>query len=177
MNNYMNEAFSEIKRIRTITGASLMAAASIVLDFFRIVITQTLEISFSFLGVALAGMMYGPFVGGIVGGIADILGYLIRPSGAFFIGFTINAILTGVIFGLFLYKRNPSLKRIAFALLVENIIVILILTPLWLNIMYGTEFFAIARIIRCVILFPVKLAAMYMLCRAISSVYTKGKAA
>ena len=175
MNNYINEVFGEIKRIRTITGASLMAAATIVLDFFRIVLTQTLEISFSFLGVALAGMMYGPFVGGIVGGIADILGYLIRPSGAFFIGFTVNAILTGVIFGLFLYKKKPSLIRIAVALLVENIIVILILTPLWLNMMYGTAFFAIARVIRCVALFPIKLAVMYMLCKTMSLSYSKDR--
>jgi len=175
MSNYINEVFGEIKRIRTITGASLMAAAAIVLDFFRIVLTQTLEISFSFLGVALAGMMYGPFVGGVVGGIADILGYLIRPSGAFFIGFTVNAILTGVIFGLFLYKKKPSLIRIAVALLVENIIVILILTPLWLNMMYGTAFFAIARVIRCVTLFPIKLAVMYMLCKTMFLSYSKDR--
>ncbi len=176
MNTYFNEAFGEIKKVRTLTGAALMTAATVILDFFRIVITQTMEISFSFLGVALAAMMYGPMVGGIVGGIADILEYIIRPSGPFFIGFTINKIVTGVIFGLFLYKKKPSLGRLTAALLVENIIVILILTPMWLNIMYGTAFFAIERIIRSTILFPIKLGVMYMLCRTIWEKNLKNKA-
>ena len=126
-----------------------------------------MEISFSFLGVALAGMMYGPFVGAIVGGVSDVLEYLIRPSGPFFIGFTINKIVAGLIFGFFLYKRKPSIGRLAAALFVENVIVILILTPMWLNIMYGTAFFAIERIIRGTVLFPIKLGVMYMICKTI----------
>ncbi|MGL4790882.1 MAG: folate family ECF transporter S component [Anaerotignaceae bacterium] len=173
MVEYCKDVFGQIKKIRVLTGAALMTASTVILDFFRIVLTQTLEISFSFLGVAMAAMLYGPVVGGLVGGVADILEYLIRPSGAFFIGFTINKIITGVIFGLFLYKKKPTLKRLALTLLVENIIVILILTPLWLNIMYGTAFFAIARVIRMVVLFPIKLAVMYTLCKSISNVRLK----
>ena len=176
MSTYFKEAASELKKIKTLTGAALMTAATVILDFFRIVITQTLEISFSFLGVALAAMLYGPVVGGVVGGMSDILEYLVRPSGAFFFGFTLNKIITGVIFGLFLYKKTPTLKRLALALLVENIVVILIMTPLWLNIMYGTAFFAVVRIVRCIVLYPIKLAVMYMLCKSIATVRLKGGA-
>ena len=174
MNEYLKDAVTQIKKTKTLTGAALMTAATVILDFFRIVITQTMEISFSFLGVALAGMFYGPVVGGIVGGIADILEYIVRPSGAFFIGFTISKIFTGVIFGLFLYKQNPTLKRVALALLVENVMITLILTPIWLNIMYGTALFAVVRVVRCVLLYPIKLAVLYMICKAVASIRLRG---
>lgn len=170
MNEYLKEAVAEVRNIRTLTGAALMTAATVVLDFFRIIISQSMEISFSFLGVALAGLLYGPYVGGLVGGMSDILEYIIKPSGAFFPGFTLNKILTGVIFGLFLYKQNPTLRRIAIALLVETIVITLILTPIWLNIMYGTALFAVVRVARAVIMYPIRLALLYMLCKSVSAI-------
>lgn len=175
MKDYFKGAVNELRKIHTLTGAALMTAATVILDFFRIVLTPTMEISFSFLGVAMAGMFYGPVVGGIVGGMADILEYLVRPSGAFFIGFTISKIVTGVIFGLFLYKQTPTLKRLAIALLVENVVVTLILTPIWLNIMYGTALFAVVRVFRCIVMYPIKLALLYMLCKSIAAIRFKSR--
>jgi Putative regulator of cell autolysis len=168
MNNYFKEATLEIKKTRTLTGAALATAFTVVIDFFRIVVTQSMEITFGFLGIVVAGMLYGPVVGGLVGAMADVIGYVLRPTGPFFFGFTFNNIVSGVIYGLFLYKKEQSLKRFAAALLTENIIVILILTPMWLNIMYGTSLFAIARVIRCIVLFPIKLMAMNAVYKAIS---------
>lgn len=168
MSNYFKEATMEIKKTKTLTGAALATAFTVVVDFFRIVFTQTMEITFGFLGIVVAGMLYGPIVGGLVGGMADVIGYVLRPTGAFFIGFTLNNIIAGVIYGLFLYKKQPTFKRLAAALLTENIIVILILTPIWLNIMYGSSLFAVARVIRCIVLFPIKLIAMRGICKAIS---------
>ena len=177
MNNYFKEAALEIKKTRTLTGAALATAFTVVVDFFRLVFTQTLEISFGFLGIVAGGMLYGPIIGGLVGAMADVIGYVLRPTGAFFIGFTLNSIITGVIYGLFLYKKEPSFKRLALALLTENIIVILILTPIWLNIMYGSSLFAIARVIRCIVLFPIKLIAMRAICKAVIAAKLGNKAA
>lgn len=73
-----------LKDIRTLTGSSLLVAMSVIVDFFRIVISNILEISFGFAPIALGGAIYGPIVGGIIGGIADIIQYLVRSSGPFF---------------------------------------------------------------------------------------------
>ncbi|MBC2575095.1 folate family ECF transporter S component [Peptostreptococcus canis] len=152
-----------LKDIRTLTGSSLLVAMSVIVDFFRIVISNILEISFGFAPIALGGAIYGPIVGGIIGGIADIIQYLVRSSGPFFPGFTLNAILTGIIYGLFLYKKEITLKRIVLCVLVEGILITIILTPIWLNILYGAKFFAIPRIIKFVALFPIKVSILYAL--------------
>ena len=142
-----------LKDIRTITGSALMIALAVIIDFFRIVFSNIMEISFSFLALALTGMLYGPLIGGVVGGVSDIIQYIVRPSGPFFPGFTLNNILSGVIFGLFLYKQKLTVKRITICVLIEGIITVLILTPIWLNILYGAKLFAIPRLIRFIVCF------------------------
>lgn len=46
-------------------------------------------------------MLFGPVVGGIMGGIGDILKFLIKPTGPYFFGYTLNAMLGPVIYGIF----------------------------------------------------------------------------
>lgn len=156
-----------LSNIKTLTGASFLVALTIVLNFFRIIVSNTNQILFSYLGLASAGFLYGPIIGGIVGGTADILSFLIRPSGPFFIGFTLNAILSGIIYGLFFYKKNPSILRVIVCCLVEGIIINLMLTPIWLNIMYGTSLFAIPRVIKFITLFPLKVVLIYIVTNAL----------
>lgn len=170
MKPYWTEVKEEIKDIRSLTGAAMMTTLDVILDFFRIAISNIMEISFSFLAVATAGMMYGPIVGGIVGGVGDIIEFIIRPTGPFFPGFTLNKILMGVIYGLFLYKKEITWKRIALAVLVENFLSTIVLTPIWLNILYGTELFAIPRIIKMVALYPVNVVLLGLLCRLMKKV-------
>ncbi len=161
----MKEKFSlqgaNIRDVRTLTGSALLITIAVIIDFFRLVISNLLEISFEFLAYAVAGMLYGPIIGGMVGGISDIIQYIIRPSGPFFPGFTLNAILSGFIFGLFLYDKRITIKRVALAVLVEGIIVTLLLTPIWLSIMYGAKIFALPRIIKFVAMFPLRVALIY----------------
>ncbi len=150
-----------LRDIRTLTGSALLIALAVIVDFFRLVISNLLEISFAFLAYAVAGILYGPIIAGMIGGISDILQYIVRPSGPFFPGFTLNAILSGFIFGLFLYKKKITVKRVAFAVLIEGIVVTLLLTPIWLSILYGAKIFALPRIIKFIIMFPLRVALIY----------------
>ncbi len=52
------------------------------------------------LPIAVAGFMYGPFVGGFVGIVMDFIGYLVRPDGPYFPGFGAVAFLNGFLYGL-----------------------------------------------------------------------------
>ena len=156
-----------LRNTKTLTGASFLVALTVVLNFFRIIISNTNQILFSYLGVALAGFLYGPIIGGAVAGIADILGFIIKPSGPFFIGFTFNAVLSGVIYGLFFYKKQPKFSRVLLCCIIEGVIINLILTPFWLKIMYGTSLFAVARIIKFVTLLPLKVILIYFVTNAL----------
>ena len=65
------------------------------------------------------------------------------PTGAFFFGYTLNAMLGGVFYGLFLYKAKATLPRVVSAKLLINIVVNGLLGTLWYSMLYGEGFNAI----------------------------------
>lgn len=85
--------------------AALLAAVSIILTrFFSYMIPigglPALRIGFGNIPLIIAGMMLGPVVGGVVGVISDLVGFMINPMGGmFFPGFTLTAALYGIISG------------------------------------------------------------------------------
>lgn len=176
MNNLIagiRESSVEIKNVKSMTGSAMLIALDVILASVRIVVSNILEISFAFLALAVAGMLYGPVMGGMVGAIGDVIGYLIKPNGPFFIGFTISRFLSGFIFGLFLYKKKITLKRVIAACLFETVINNFILTPIWLNMMYGTQLFTIIRIIKNIAMFPINIAILYLVCKTVENVKLK----
>lgn len=139
--------------ITTLTCIALLIALEIIFTRFIAINTQFLRISVGMIPVAVAGIMFGPIWGGICGAAGDILGMLIFPSGAYFPGFTITAALTGIVYGLFLYRHRFSLPRLIIASIIVCIGLNLLLDTLWLNIMYSSGFIALlpARTIKCVL--------------------------
>lgn len=67
-----------------------------------------LRIGFGAIPIQISGILMGPVIGGIVGVIADLLGFIMNPAGGiFFPGFTLTAALNGIIPGLlFNYFRK-----------------------------------------------------------------------
>lgn len=113
----------------------LLVAMNISLGMVGIT-TPIVRITFAFLPTALIGLLFGPWVGGFGAVLADILSFIIGPGiGGFFPGFTLSAFLTGMIYGLFLHKRQVTLKRIIAAEVVIALFVNLTLNTLWLRIL------------------------------------------
>jgi ECF transporter S component (folate family) len=88
--------------------------------------------------VVLCGL-YGPFYGGVMLAISDIIGYLTYPGGGgpFFPGYTLTALLTGIVFGLFLYTDKLTILRIVLAAAIVCFVFNVGLNSLWLYILYG----------------------------------------
>src|SRR5690554_5360165 len=93
---------------RHAANLGLLTAVSIVLTrVFGVVLpiagAGALRLSFGEIPIILAGMLFGPGAGALTGLAADLIGYLINShGGAFFPGFTLSAVLTGLIPGLLL---------------------------------------------------------------------------
>ncbi|MGM9532761.1 folate family ECF transporter S component, partial [Intestinibacter sp.] len=90
--------------VKKLVEISLLIALEIILTRFCSINTPIVRIGFGFLPIATIAMMYGPLSAGIAYAIGDILGMMIFPSSSFFPGFTLTAFLTGVAYGLVLYK-------------------------------------------------------------------------
>ena len=128
--------------------------------FVSIQVTPTLRLSVSFLANCAIGYMFGPVMGFVCGGLGDLIQFVIKPTGAYFPGWTLSAALAGFIYGLFFYGCNMKvaesfdgdkkgilkfidvkfLLRCILALTVDTLLVNVLLGTYWCSIMYGKGF-------------------------------------
>ncbi len=64
------------------------------------------KVNFAFIAIAAIGMLYGPAVSFLAGGICDVLGYFIRPDGGFIPVYIFIAMFQGLIYGILLYRKG-----------------------------------------------------------------------
>ncbi|MCR4944777.1 MAG: folate family ECF transporter S component, partial [Clostridium sp.] len=113
-------------------------------------------------------MLFGPVIGIIFGFITDILNYIVKPTGAFFPGFTLDAMIAGALYGILLYHKDITFMRVFIAKLIVTVIVNLGLATFWLCIMYGNSFMVIfpLRLIKNLIMLPINSILLYMIIKA-----------
>jgi ECF transporter S component (folate family) len=93
---------------------------------------------------------------------------LLFPTGSFFIGYTISAALTGLVFGLFLHNAKTR-KQFLLRLIISNLMVLVFislgLTTFWLAITMKKAFWALipVRIVSAAIRFPIETGTIFAL--------------
>lgn len=163
----------ELRDLRAVTTLAMLMALALVLNLTAsIQITESLRLSFGFLATAMMGMLYGPVCAGLAAGLVDIFQYVIKPTGEFFPGFTLTAILGGVLYGIFLYKNHYSLPRLIAVKSIINVFLHLLLNSYWLTFLYGYAFWAKipGRIIKNVGMLPVEVLLLALLLPQISRI-------
>lgn len=168
--NFVQSA-KELKSIRSIAGMAMLLAISIILsEFASIALTPQLKIGLAFLATALLGMIYGPVAGGIAAGVGDVIKFILKPSGAFFFGFTLNAILGGVFYGIFFYKNKSGVTRSVMSKLLINLLVNAGLGTLWSAMLYGKGFMALIgpRLIKNLTLLPIEALILFVVTTAVA---------
>ena len=157
------DSFHELKNLKSLVMAAMLLAIAVVLGFFTVQLTESIKIGFANLANEFAGLMFGPVVGSIIGALADILKYMVNPTGPFFPGFTISAFIGGLIYGIILYKKPLSLKRVIVANTMVTILVNLLLNTYWLTLLYGNAYAVLlpARIVKQLIMLPIEVVLFY----------------
>lgn len=152
--------------------AALLIAMQIILSRFLSINAWNLKIGFAFTAVFVAAYLYGPIYAAVVAAIADVVGAGLFPSGAFFPGFTVTAVLTGLVLGIFLYKKQTPIRIIA-AVAIDQLVLGLLLNSYWLSILYGSPYVPLiaTRAIQCAVMIPV----MYFTITALSKLLAGSK--
>lgn len=153
-----SESLIEFKKTKNLVFCGIMVALAVVLGYTTTIeIGPYIKVGFSGIPNRVVDFLFGPIIGAIFGGTLDVLKYIVRPTGPFFIGFTISEILSGIIYGIFLYKKPVKIHRIALAGFVEKVIVNCGLNTLWLSMLYGKGFMVLltARVIKNIIMWPI----------------------
>ena len=126
--NYWKQAYSSVRRVKTFDMCliALLFALQMVVKLFKIPSGfSNLGLGITFLVFATICMLYGPIWGLFIGFFSDVLGYVLfpTPSGAtFFIGYSFQAMLTGFVYGFFLYKTDITFSKAFLCRLVVNIL-------------------------------------------------------
>ena len=160
-----------MKKIRKIIISALLLAAAIVINRFLSINTSILSIGFTFVPLMLAGIILGWKYSLLIAGLADLIGALLFPFGSFFVGYTISAVLTGLVYGLFLYSKGEFKvdKKFMIHLLIAILIVCIVinggLNTLWLVMTSKKAFLAIlpTRVVKQLIMIPVMFITMVSL--------------
>ena len=154
-----------------LASLSMLIALQVVLSRFLSIETPFVKIGTGFLPVMLAGSLFGPMGGLIVGGVSDFLGAMLFPFGAYFPGFTITAAFSGLVYGLTL-RGKPGITRIVAAYLITTVVVTLGFNTLFTAIMYikGTDPWHVkylaalsTRLTQAAIMFFIQTAITYLL--------------
>lgn len=133
---------SSVKRnpVFVLVSLSMLIALQVVLSRFISIQTPLFKISTGFVPVMLAGSLFGPIGGLVVGGVSDLVGAMLFPFGAYFPGFTLTAAFSGIVYGAML-RGKPSITTIIVSYLITTIVVTLGLNELFITYLYvkGTE--------------------------------------
>ncbi len=152
-----------MKKVQKAAFVGLLIAIEIVLTRFLAFEIQTIRIGLGFIPIALTAILFGPVTGGIMAVISDILGMIISPKAPYFPGFTLSALIVGVIYGIVLHKKKPSVGRTILAVSLIVIIVDITLNTIWLSIILGETVaqLLLVRVIKSVVMMPAMVVLIY----------------
>lgn len=151
---------------KKIVLTAVLLAMQIILSRFLSVKTPIIKISFAFVPSMLCAIWLGPKWTVLLNVLADVIGATLFPTGPYFVGYTISTAISGLIYGLLIYKKDAEsfsdkvfIIRVIIAVLLVNFIVNLGLNTLWTSITSGKAFKAIfvTRFIKQVIMIPINI--------------------
>ncbi len=167
-------------KIKRVTVLGLFIACEVVLSRFLSInippVEPLIKINLAFVPVVAAALLYGPLWAGASAALADVIGALLFPVGAYFPGFTLTAFVNGVVFGLFLYNKKYRFTNALAAAAVECTLGSMVLDTLWLYVIMGQSAAAMipARIVKALVMVAVQsllIGLVYKLCeREVESV-------
>ncbi len=166
-------------RTRVLVQLAFLTAVSIVLTRFASILLTPgglpmIRLSFGEVPIILAGLLFGPVAGGVVGVTADLLGIALVPPPNVFPGFTLSSALLGILPPLFWRLVPGRASRDGFArtlgvVAATDVVVSLGLNTLWLAILLDKGFLALlpGRLVARAILVPVYAVAIHAVRRAL----------
>ncbi|MCM1365353.1 MAG: folate family ECF transporter S component [Faecalibacterium sp.] len=118
---------------------ALLIALQVILSRLLSIQMWNLKIGLSFIPVVIAARLFGPIGSMAVYGIGDLIGALAFATAPYFPGYTVTALLSGLIYGLFLWKKsNPW--RVIISVVLNQFICSFLLNSFWISFTSGSPY-------------------------------------
>ena len=109
---YWRDAAAELKDTKMLVITALMIALRVALKPLAIPLGPQLSIQTAMLATALGAMIFGPVVAIPAAMISDTVGFLIYPTGDYFLPFMLTEIASTMAYALCLYRAKPNATRV-----------------------------------------------------------------
>ena len=139
---YWSFASKYLSKIKNITIISILFALMIIAKMISLPSGfGALGLGLGYLFFSVIGLLFGPLAGLAIGFLSDTLGYFLFQSGTiYFPGYTLDAMLAGLTYGLFFYRTKITFTKCLWARFIVNFIINVGLGSLWWKIIYGLDF-------------------------------------
>lgn len=139
--SYWKKATNFMKKVKDLCMISILFAMMLVCKLIPIPSGfGSLGIGFTYLFFSVISLIYGPLCGIFIGFCSDILGYFLFQGGSiFFIGYTLSAMLTGFIYGVFFFKKKITFANCLLARFIVNIVINVGVGSIWWGIIYNLD--------------------------------------
>ncbi len=165
-----------MNKTKKIIFSALFLASSVVLARILAIRTPIIYINFAFVPLVLSGIILGPKYTILISTLSDIVGALLFPTGSYFFGFTISAMLSGLTYGLILKRKEFKLdKQFFIRLLLTSLIVCIlingVINTIWIILITkgASNIIIPVRIIKELIMVPVIIITTLTLTKLLKS--------
>lgn len=184
---YWRDAANEMNSTKMLVVTALMVALRIVLKPFAIYIAPQLAIQTAMLATALGAMIFGPVIAIPAAIVSDTIGFMLFPTGDYFLPFVLTEISSTMIYALFLYRAKVTPIRVMLARFCICLFVNVMLQQVifaWQYIYMGnpekamssiTGMMSVARIFKNLCFFPIETVVLTLFLRFLLPVTQRAK--
>ena len=135
--SYWRQARAALSSPKMLVFAALMVALTRALSIQPSIPIGHTSLSFGFLARSLCALVCGPVLGLAFGFVEDILGFILKPTGEFFFGYTLSTMLGVLAYALCFYRARITVWRLVLANLLVNLLVNAALGSVWTMMVRG----------------------------------------
>ena len=185
---YWRDAAAELKDTKMLVVTALMIALRVALKPLAIPLGPQLSIQTAMLATALGAMIFGPVVAIPAAIVSDTVGFMIYPTGDYFLPFVLTEIASTMFYALFLYRAEKvtplrvMLSRFCICMFV-NVILQQFIFAWWYSYIGSPEkareqilgIMTLSRILKNVAMFPFESVVLTLFLRFLMPVVKRAK--
>lgn len=141
----------------------------IALSRLSIMVGPNNRLAFGFIIASIIGMLFGPWVAGFASAGTDLLTSFLfgTQGGPFFIGFTLTAFVGGMVYGIFLHRKEVKWYHVLLAVLINSLLTNIVMNTIWINMLFQTPISVLlaTRIPQNLIMGPIRFVIIYLALR------------
>ncbi|NLM49422.1 MAG: folate family ECF transporter S component [Clostridiaceae bacterium] len=165
-------SIKNIKNTKALVVCAMLLALNLIIKLFNVEIGNYLRLGFGFITLPIAAMLYGPFIGGLLGIVQDITYYIFHQTGPYLPLMGIGAIISGLIHGNILYNKKITWLKAAAAVILDLFIVNMTINTIAVYSIVDRAIYALfaSRVLSSLLQVPIQTIIIYFILNRVKKI-------